>query len=82
MKYEQFIRKIVNVRQWRTKFAPKARPVKYVILSLLKRKYAPKNPHRRFQHRYTQGDLTPMFPTFLNPILNFNFYFNADPGSS
>ena len=28
MKYEQFIRKIVNVRQWRTKFAPKVELVK------------------------------------------------------
>ena len=26
----------------------------------------------------TQGDLTQIFPTFSNPILNLNFYINAD----
>ena len=26
----------------------------------------------------TQGDLTPIFPTFSNPILNLNIYTNAD----
>ena len=31
---------------------------------------------------HTQGDLTPNFPTFSNPILNLNFYINADPGST
>ena len=30
----------------------------------------------------TQGDLTPIFPTFSNPILNLSFYINADPGSA
>jgi hypothetical protein len=29
---------------------------------------------------FTQGDLTPNFPTFLKPILNLDFYINADPG--
>ena len=27
-------------------------------------------------------DLTPIFPTFSNPLLNLNFYINADPGST
>ena len=31
---------------------------------------------------HTQGDLTPIFPTFSNPILNLNFYMNADLGST
>ena len=31
----------------------------------------------------TQGDLTPNFPTFSNPILlNLNFYINIDSGST
>ena len=30
----------------------------------------------------TQGDLTQIFPTFSNPILNLNFYINADPKST
>ena len=30
----------------------------------------------------TQGDLTQFFPTFSNPILNLNFYINADPKST
>ena len=31
---------------------------------------------------YTQGDLTPIFPTFSNLKLNLIFYINADPGST
>ena len=30
----------------------------------------------------TQGDLTQIFPTFSNQILNLNFYINADPKST
>ena len=30
----------------------------------------------------TQGDLTQIFPTFSNPILNLNFYINADRKST
>jgi hypothetical protein len=30
----------------------------------------------------TQGDLTPNFPRFAKPILNLDFYMNADPGST
>ena len=30
----------------------------------------------------TQGDLTQIFPTFSNPILNLNFYINVDPKST
>ena len=30
----------------------------------------------------TQGDLTPIFPTFSNQILELNFYINMDPGST
>ena len=30
----------------------------------------------------TQGDLTQIFPTFSIPILNLNFYMNADPKST
>ena len=30
----------------------------------------------------TQGDLTQIFPTFSNPILNLNFYISADPKSA
>ena len=29
-----------------------------------------------------QGDLTPNFPKFSKPILNLDFYINADPGST
>ena len=36
----------------------------------------------KVRNTYTQGDLTPIFPTFSNPILNLNFYINADPGST
>ena len=30
----------------------------------------------------TQGDLTPNFPTFAKPVLNLEFYMNADPEST
>ena len=30
----------------------------------------------------TQGDLTQNFPTFAKPILNLDFYMNADLGST
>ena len=36
---------------------------------------------KRTPSRHTQGDFTPIFPTFSNPILNLNFYINSDPGS-
>ena len=35
-----------------------------------------------FRYSITQGDLTPIFPTFAKPNLNLDFYMNADSGST
>ena len=37
--------------------------------------------HSGQQLLYTMGDLTPIFPTFSNLLLNLSFYTNADPKS-
>ena len=38
--------------------------------------------HSGQQLLYTMGDLTPIFPTFSNLLLNLSFYTNADPKST
>ena len=57
------------------------------IATLLENMMSPKRPRlftarKKHKDSYTQGDLTQIFPTFSNPIVNLNFHMKKDPGLS